>query len=131
MSMDLDRVKNTEENRKKYLPFCNKIIYAIGYKKNPLPTIINDSSIMDDIIFDPQTGIIGPRMFGIGVAFPGTTVDSLGNTQELIGLNSFMRYALQFLPEWIKSKRIESRDLLYRLLNQLYVFDQILKISML
>ena len=129
--INLDRVKNTEENRKKYLPFCNKIIYAIGYKKNPLPTIINDSSIMDDIIFDPQTGIIGPRMFGIGVAFPGTTVDSLGNTQELIGLNSFMRYALQFLPEWIKSKRIESRDLLYRLLNQLYVFDQILKISML
>ncbi len=128
---NLERVKNTEENRKHYLPFCNKIIYAIGYEKSPLPKITNEGGSVDDILFDPQTGIIGTRIFGIGLAFPGVIIDPAGNKEQLIGLNSFMRYALQVMPEWIKSKNIDSRDTLYRLLNQLYIFEQVLQISIL
>jgi hypothetical protein len=128
---NLKRIMNTEENRKEYLPLCNKIIYAIGYQKNPIPSIIENESIINDILFDPQTGIIGTRIFGIGIAFPGISVDPMGNKEQAIGLNSFMRYALQVMPDWIKSKQIESKDSLYRLLNQLYLFDECLKITML
>lgn len=128
---NLKRIMNTEENRKSYLPLCNKIIYAIGYQKNPIPSIIENESIINDILFDPQTGIIGTRIFGIGIAFPGITLDPMGNKEQAIGLNSFMRYALQVMPDWIKSKQIESKDSLYRLLNQLYIFDEFLNIIML
>jgi hypothetical protein len=128
---NLHRIMNSNENRKKYLPYCNKIIYAIGYEKNPLPAIIHDGSSVDDISFDPQSGIIGTRIFGIGIAFPGMSLDPMGNKEQGIGLNSFMRYALQVMPEWIKSKHIESKDSIYRLLNQLYIFDQMINISML
>lgn len=129
--LNLKRIKNTEENRKIYLPLCNKIVYAIGYEKNPLPVISNNGEIIDEVLFDPQTGIIGTRIFGIGLAFPGNYIDPAGNKEQLIGLNSFMRYALQFIPEWIKSKNPESKDSLFRLLNQLYIFEQVLKISIL
>jgi hypothetical protein len=129
--VNLLRVFNSEENRKKYMMACNKVIYAVGYIKNPLPSINQEGVWENEIFFDPQTGIIGPRIFGIGIAFPGTYIDNAGNKEQLIGLNSFMRYALQVMPEWIKSREAVSRDALLRALNQLYIFEQILTISML
>jgi thioredoxin reductase len=128
---NLIRLKNTEENRQEYLSYCNKIIYAIGYQKNPLPLIKEDGVLQNEISFDPQTGIIGPRLFGIGLAFPGYYIDQFGNKEQLIGLNSFMQYALQVMPEWIKSNINESRANLLRMLNQLNIFEKILSITML
>lgn len=110
---NLVRLKNNEENRKKFLPLCNKIIYAVGYQKNPVPQIINNSESMNDIYFDPETGIIGPRMFGIGIAFPGYNTSSNGDKEIGIGLLSFIKYALLLMPEWVDSRAVDVSNILH------------------
>ena len=93
---NLIRVKNTKENLDKYLPECNKIIYAVGYEINNLP------DINVEIIPDSETGIIGPNLFGIGIAFPGSSITPDGKIEHGIGLNSFMKYAQKVIVNWIK-----------------------------
>ena len=123
---NLLRVQNTQEARDTYLPECNKIIYAIGYEKNPIP-----GAQGIDFSFDPQTGIIGTRIFGIGLAFPGEYVDFAGNTEQLIGVNSFMKYAIMVMPEWIKEKSFVYKDNLSLRMHQLSFLDNFLKIHIL
>lgn len=102
---NLFQYKNTEENRKLYFPECNKIIYAIGYERNPLP-FINVNGEDNELQFNPETGIIGPRLFGIGLAFSGNYTDPTGKKEQLIGLNGFMKYAQLMIPKWLESKNI-------------------------
>ncbi len=104
---NLVRYLNTAENRAAFLPECNKIVYAIGYERNDLPSVAING-VASDIEFDPDTGIIGPRIFGIGIAFPGTYIDPSGNKEQLVGLNSFMKYAQKVIPDWI----LTSKDIL-------------------
>ncbi len=103
---NLHRVENTADNRKAYLPQCNKVIYAIGYKINTLPCItINNEIITEELLsFDHDSGIIGPRLFGIGIAFPGIEQDAQGNQKVLIGVPDFLKYALHTMPQWIKKQ---------------------------
>lgn len=116
---NLLRLENTLDNREQYLSQCNKVIYAIGYKANPLPTIsINEQKIdSNNITFDPESGIIAPRLFGLGIAFPGITQDSFGNTQLLIGLNSFSQYALDMMPSWIMETVKKDKTIILKTLN--------------
>lgn len=102
---NLLRILNTEENRKKYLKECNKIVYAVGFEKSPYPEISGDIQ-ENELEFNPQTGVIGPRLFGIGIAFAATYVDPQGNKEQYIGLNGFMKFALQMVPLWIETKDI-------------------------
>jgi len=98
------RYYNNEENKRLYLKECNKIVFAIGYEKNQLPNMtINGNDI--DITFNEETGVIGPRIFGIGIAFPGSYLDPVGNKEQLVGLNSFMKYAQSVIPNWIKKDK--------------------------
>ena len=95
---NLVRVFNNPESRKAWLPLCNKIIYAIGYQRNELPTIEH----CDYIAYDDQTGIIGPHLFGLGIAFPETYTDEeTGKKIPKVGLLGFMKYAKRIIPEWI------------------------------
>ncbi len=128
---NLLRLKNTEENRKHYLPYCTKIIYAIGYKPNILPSISDNGVTLSDIHFDPENGIIGPRLFGMGIAFPGQFTNSQGNKEQLIGLNSFMRYALSMIPQWIDMENNDYKNKLINLLDQLMYLEKIVSISVL
>lgn len=91
------RLQNTQEHRDAWLSVCNKIIYAIGYERNELPTVNGNP----ELNYDDKTGIIAPRLFGIGIAFPEKYVDPLGNIEHRIGLNSFMDYAQRMIPQWI------------------------------
>ena len=102
---NLIRVYNSAEARKAWLPICNKIIYAAGYERNPLPPI-NGSQ---DLSYDDKTGMIGPRLFGIGIAFPDRYVDPLGNVEHRIGLSSFMDYAQRVVPQWMINKSMNTR----------------------
>lgn len=98
---NLIRLKNTKENLDNFLPECNKIIYAIGYEMNNLPNItVNGENF--SINQDPEKGIIGPNLFGIGIAFPGYTTNPFGEKEKGIGLNSFMKYAQTVMTSWIK-----------------------------
>lgn len=125
--LNLMRVKNTPEARAEYLPLCNKIIYAIGYERNELPDMqINNA--LSDIMFDSETGVIGPRIFGIGIAFPGTHTDPLGNKEQLIGLNSFMKYAQKVMPSWVSG---EARERLLERFRVLAAFEELFRIELL
>jgi len=99
---NLIRLLNTPEARAAWLPICTKIIYAAGYERNELPSINNESIA---ISYDETSGVIAPRLFGIGIAFPELHTDTLGNSEYRIGLNSFMEYARRVVPHWIAYKK--------------------------
>jgi hypothetical protein len=91
------RAFNNEENRKRYLPECDKIIYSVGFEQNPLPL----SPEHQHLNYDDKTGVIAPRLFGIGVAFPEYYCDPQGNVDHRVGLTSFMDYAQRIIPQWV------------------------------
>jgi hypothetical protein len=124
---NLFRIENTKENRDSYLKCCNKVIYAVGYEKNSLPS----SSKLDEFSFNPETGIIGTRIFGIGLAFPGEYTDFAGNKEQLIGVNSFMKFALQVMPDWLKERSLIYKEALSLRIHQLSFLDNFLKIQLL
>lgn len=78
------RVQNTPQSMQELLPQCTKVIYAVGFERNELPPINGDTSIYTN--YDRASGIIGPRLYGVGIAFPQQKVDPLGNVEYLVGL---------------------------------------------
>lgn len=102
---NLLRVFNTKEARKAWLPLCTKIIYAAGYERNDIPPINGTTQI----IYDDSSGVIAPRLFGIGIAFPEKYIDDSGMSVAKIGLSNFMEYALRVMPQWINTKEPLSR----------------------
>lgn len=101
---NLIRLYNSPEARDAWLPVCNKIIYAIGYEQNQLPIINGGQSVT----YDDHSGVIAPRLFGIGIAFPEAHTDPLGNKEHRVGLNSFMDYAQRVVPQWL-TKDVRAR----------------------
>ncbi|HVX00396.1 MAG TPA: FAD-dependent oxidoreductase, partial [Candidatus Babeliaceae bacterium] len=63
---NLQRIFSNNENIEHYLPQCNKVIYAIGFKRRTLPIIEG----LGHLTYIEQTGIIAPGLFGLGIAFP-------------------------------------------------------------
>lgn len=98
---NLVRMYNSCDALKAWLPICTKIIYAVGFERNEIPPISNAPYID----FDDRNGIIGPRLFGIGIAFPEKYEDENGKTQSAIGLVNFLEYAQSILPTWMATKR--------------------------
>lgn len=98
---NLLRIYNSCDALKAWLPICTKIIYAVGYERNDLPNI-NNAPYLN---FDDPNGILGPRLFGIGIAFPEKYEDEQGKTISRIGLLSFMEYAQEILPSWMATKK--------------------------
>lgn len=116
---NLKRIFNTPELFKQWFPTCTKIIFAGGYDRNELPAINGDQTLYDN--YDTSSGIIGPRLFGIGIAFPEKKIDALGNAQYMVGLPFFMPYIQKIVPEWMKKN-----------LNlELYNFNDLFYISVL
>lgn len=79
---------------------ATKIVYAYGYEPNQIP--VNGSSHLP---FDCNTGVIMPYLYGIGIAFPKKHTTIEGNAVDLIGINSFMAYAQELIPKWMKQNR--------------------------
>lgn len=101
LPINLIRVINTSENRRRWLNNCTKIVYACGFERNKLPLINGDNS---SIQYNESTGTIGPRLFGFGIAFPEKVTDQAGNTEHRVGLLSFLSYAQRVVPQWIATK---------------------------
>jgi hypothetical protein len=93
---NLLRVKVSDAAIKAWMPICTKVIYAAGFEKNPLPPISGVT-----YSYDNKTGIIGPHIFGIGMAFPEFVDDGKGHCLFAIGLRDFMRFAQKMVPEWM------------------------------
>lgn len=115
---NLLRLYNSCDALKAWLPICTKIIYAVGYERNELPTIANAPYLN----FEDRNGILGPRLFGIGIAFPEKFEDEKGQTISRIGLMSFMEYAQEMLPHWMATKISLARY---------HQFDELFNIEML
>jgi hypothetical protein len=116
--VNLVRMYNSSDSLKAWLPICTKIIYAVGYERNDLPSIANAPYLN----YEDRTGTIGPRLFGIGIAFPEKFEDENGKTIARIGLLSFMEYAQEILPQWMATKVSFSR---YQQFDDLFTIEML------
>ncbi len=96
---NIERIPYNHATIKEIALNCTKIIYAFGFERSTLP--INGSR---DLCFDYKTGLIKPHLYGIGIAFPEEYLTKEGNTVNLIGVNSFMKYAKEHVPIWINGR---------------------------
>jgi cation diffusion facilitator CzcD-associated flavoprotein CzcO len=94
----LQRVLSDKENLEKYLPECTKAIYTIGFEKRSL-----NVEGFENLIHNPDNGIIAPGLFGLGIAFPQAKVDRFGTLEHKVGLWKFMEYLSNILPIWLRT----------------------------
>lgn len=93
-----------------HFPSCTHIVYAVGYKRNPLPELSrNGRPICLDNggwdsgfggFWDEQNQVI-PGLHGAGIAFPEKVVDPLGNVEHAVGFYKFMKFLKRVAPGWI------------------------------
>lgn len=95
---NLVRYNTTETNIARYLPECNKVIYAVGFEKRK-NIVIGD---YENTNHNPHVGIIGPGLFGLGIGYPEQHSDPFGNVESQVGLWKFMVYLTQVMPVWFK-----------------------------
>ena len=95
---NLLRYTNTESNLMKHLPQCDKLIYAVGFQ--PRNTIALGDYVHSK--YNPHTGIIGPGLFGLGIAYPEIKADLGGSMDAQIGLWKFMTYLTKIMPLWLR-----------------------------
>lgn len=95
---NLLRYQTNDANIARYLPQCQQVVYAVGFERR------NSISIGDyqHASYNPHTGIIGPGLFGFGIAYPQLKPDPFGSIETQVGLWKFMVYLEQVLPLWMK-----------------------------
>lgn len=95
---NLVRYNTTEPNIARFLPECDKVIYAVGFEKRR-NIIIGD---YEDTQHNPHVGIIGPGLFGFGIAYPESKTDPFGSVESQVGLWKFMTYLHRVMPVWLR-----------------------------
>lgn len=94
----LVRYISNEQTIERFLPECNKAIYAVGFKRRETLTIEG----YEHEHYNPHVGIIGPGLFGLGIAYPEIKPDPFGTLESQVGLWKFMVYLNKVLPLWFK-----------------------------
>lgn len=95
---NLIRCNTNQQDISQYLPQCNKIVYAVGFEKRH-DIVIDD---YENAQHNPHVGIIGPGLFGLGIAHPEVKADPLGSVEPQVGLWKFMVYLNKVMPTWLK-----------------------------
>lgn len=95
---NLKRHTSNEINIARYLPACDKVIYAVGFKQRNT-IILGDYEHMH---YNPHVGIIGPGLFGLGIGYPEKKSDPFGSVETQVGLWKFMVYLTKTMPVWFK-----------------------------
>lgn len=95
---NLQRYLATDSNIARYLPECNKAIYAIGFNKRRMISIDDD----ENPGYNAKLGIIAPGLFGLGIGYPSLKADPYGNIEEQVGLWKFMVFLDKIMPLWLK-----------------------------
>jgi hypothetical protein len=95
---NLVRYNTSQPNIARYLPECDQVIYAVGFEKRK-NIVIGD---YEDTQHNRHVGIIGPGLFGFGIAYPESKADPLGSIESQVGLWKFMLYLNKVLPVWFK-----------------------------
>lgn len=94
---NLVRYYSNEENIARFLPECDKAIYAVGFSKR---RTINIEGCEEEH-YNPHVGIIAPGLFGFGIAYPERKADPFGSVELQVGLWKFMVYLNKVLPLWL------------------------------
>jgi len=108
----LDKQQNILKEK---IPLCSKIIYTVGFERNPVPQITLKSGLKEIIVeeknvtYNNKTSEVqileeGNRktlegLYGCGIAWPEQTVDPKGNVEYAVGLAKFMNHAIRVIPE--------------------------------
>lgn len=95
---NLVRYNTNESNIALFLPECDKVIYAVGFEQRK-NIVIGDYEHAD---YNPHVGIIGPGLFGLGIAYPELKADPFGSVESQVGLWKFMQYLNAVMPTWFK-----------------------------
>lgn len=93
----IKRYKSNDKNIKENLFACNKAIYPIGFISRS-PKILAEH--ICNLDYDAHTGIIGPGLFGSGIAFPILKVDPTGRQESNVGLYKWMNDLRKVIPIW-------------------------------
>jgi hypothetical protein len=92
----IERMISTEESVNKFLPLCDKVIYATGFTKRHVQ--IEDKPVL---AYNDKTGVIAPGLFGVGIAFPEAKLDRFGNLEYRVGLWKFVDYLERILLDYV------------------------------
>jgi hypothetical protein len=95
---NLTRWSITNPSYEEALEVCDHVIYAVGFERRKLPVLEQFPSTT----YHETTGIIAPRLFGLGIAYPQAQLDPLGNKEYRVGLWKFMDYLTSIFPIWLK-----------------------------
>ena len=104
--LNLERMSVTDNRFKECFATCTKVIYAVGFKRRESITI---SPPYNELKYNESTGVIGPRLFGLGFAFPQGKFDQIGNYEHNVGLWKFMSYLEEVLPIWLQPQERVSK----------------------
>lgn len=95
---NLVRYNTSEHNIARFLPECDKVVYAVGFERRN-NIVIGD---YEHARYNPYVGIIGPGLFGLGIAYPELKADPFGSVESQVGLWKFMVYLDKVMPAWFK-----------------------------
>ncbi len=95
---NVERYTATPALIKQHLAHCHKALYAVGFKRRESISIAGYAH--QD--YNPHVGIIGPGLFGLGIAYPESKADMFGTVESQVGLWKFMVYLKKILPIWLQ-----------------------------
>ncbi|KAI9733901.1 MAG: hypothetical protein M1834_002556 [Cirrosporium novae-zelandiae] len=91
----------------RHLPLCTHLVQAIGFKRDPIPTMYSDGKELN-VVYNPTTGGFAnnkgkkvPGLYGAGIAWPELVVDPMGNVEYAIGFWKFMKYLKRVVTNWV------------------------------
>ncbi|OKL56782.1 hypothetical protein UA08_07813 [Talaromyces atroroseus] len=97
-----------------HFPNCTHILYAVGYKRNPLPRLSRNGRVLllndDHKQLEWDSGFGGfldehkeviPGLHGAGIAFPERVADPIRNVEHAVGFFKFMKFLKRVTPMWI------------------------------
>lgn len=91
-------LKISPKNLLAEMPYCTKLICAIGFERRHIPIM----GLPSDYGYDQETGEIAPGVFGLGMAFPNIMLHELGLAEyRVAALWPVMKRLEKLLPQWL------------------------------
>lgn len=101
------------ETYQQHLPGCQYYVQAIGYMRDPLPTLTQGDSNGAEITpyYNHGDGSFStgpgegegekiPGLYGAGIAWPERVTDPQGNVEYAVGFWKFMRFVKKVVGQW-------------------------------
>jgi len=105
-----------KETYEQHLQGMDFYVQAIGYSRDPIPTLKTSEGRAIEPVFDHENGHFEyagnggngegklqklPGLFGAGIAWPARVVDPEGNVEYAVGFFKFMKHIKKVVGTWI------------------------------